>query len=237
MDFREEKLSEENQESIQAVLSHGTQDHVLRRLVDKSSCFLFPKLLVSIEDEGSLLEDNEESHLNDQERAAAEEEYDREIAADRASRLPQPPVSALPQNASTTAANPMIPSTDPLLMSIHTQLEMAAAAAAAVTQQAPQTSILYQPTAGALAPGTVIRTNLPSANQPTSGAAGIVRAIAPSAVATASQPTSVASGTVMRAGAIQPTPRGAAGSTTPSATTATGTAVVSTARSMPSSGP
>ena len=95
MDFREENASEENQESIQAVLSHGTQDTVLRKLVDKSSCFLFPKLLVSIKDEGSLLEDNEESHLNDQERAAAEEEFEKEIAAEQLQSLPAPPATSM----------------------------------------------------------------------------------------------------------------------------------------------
>ena len=52
-------------------------------LMEKTSGFQFPKLLVSIVDEGSLLEDNQDSHLTDQERAAAEEEITREIAAQR----------------------------------------------------------------------------------------------------------------------------------------------------------
>ena len=177
MDFREGKSSEENQEAIQAVLSHGTQDHVLRRLVDKSSCFLFPKLLVSILDEGSLLEDNEESHLNDQERAAAEAEYDREIAAERAFAQPRP-VPA-PYNPSTALANIVMSSTDPL---IDNPLEIATAAVAvALTQQAPQTPLSIQPNPGEVVSGPV----RPGPYQPTSAAPSAVAATGPAGVSTA----------------------------------------------------
>lgn len=180
MDFREEKSSEENQEAIQAVLSHGTQDHVLRRLVDKSSCFLFPKLLVSILDEGSLLEDNEESHLNDQERAAAEAEYDREIAAERAFAQPRP-VPA-PYNPSTALANMVMSSTDPL---IDNPLEIATAAVAvALTQQAPQTPLLNQPNPGEVISGPV-RATQPGPYQPTPAAPSAVAATGPAGVSTA----------------------------------------------------
>lgn len=176
MDFREEKSSEENQESIQAVLSHGTQDHVLRRLVDKSSCFLFPKLLVSILDEGSLLEDNEESHLNDQERAAAEAEYDREIAVERALAQPRPVPTA--HNPSTALANMVMSSTDPS-KSIDNPLEIAAAVVV-VTQQAPQTTLPNQPVVSG-----PVRATQPGPNQPTSAAPSAVAATGTAGVSTA----------------------------------------------------
>ena len=90
MDFRESESLEKTQEAILEVLSHGTQDQVLRKLVDKTSKFLFPSLLASIEDQGSLLEDNIESHLNEQERAAAEEEFEKEVALELAPPLQMP---------------------------------------------------------------------------------------------------------------------------------------------------
>lgn len=82
MEFQDnEPSSRGNQDAIIAMLDHGLQDHVLRMLVGNSSGLQFSKLLVSIVDEGSLLEDNQDSHLTEQEQAAAEEEITMEIAA------------------------------------------------------------------------------------------------------------------------------------------------------------
>lgn len=66
------------------ILNTGTKDDVLIQLVQQ-----FESIFVSIEDQGSLLEDKIDEHLNADEEIAAQAEYDREV-----NPPPPPPPSA-----------------------------------------------------------------------------------------------------------------------------------------------
>ena len=56
------------------VLNTGTKDEVLIQLVQK-----FESIFVSIEDQGSLLEDKIDEHLNPEQEKEAQADYDREV--------------------------------------------------------------------------------------------------------------------------------------------------------------
>jgi hypothetical protein len=56
------------------VLNTGTKDEVLVQLVQK-----FESIFVSIEDQGNLLEDKIDEHLNPEEEKEAQADYDREV--------------------------------------------------------------------------------------------------------------------------------------------------------------
>lgn len=56
------------------VLNTGTKDEVLVQLVQK-----FESIFVSIEDQGNLLEDKIDEHLNAEQEKEAQADYDREV--------------------------------------------------------------------------------------------------------------------------------------------------------------
>lgn len=72
------------------ILNTGTKDDVLIQLVQQ-----FESIFVSIEDQGSLLEDKIDEHLNADEEIAAQAEYDREV------NPPPPPPPSASASAST----------------------------------------------------------------------------------------------------------------------------------------
>ena len=76
------------------ILNTGTKDDVLIQLVQQ-----FESIFVSIEDQGSLLEDKIDEHLNADEEIAAQAEYDREV-----NPPPPPPPSANMSSATSDAA-------------------------------------------------------------------------------------------------------------------------------------
>jgi hypothetical protein len=73
------------------VLNTGTKDEVLIQLVQK-----FESVFVSIEDQGNLLEDKIDEHLNPEEEKEAQADYDREV---NPRPPPVPPVPGMPMTS------------------------------------------------------------------------------------------------------------------------------------------
>ena len=76
------------------ILETGTRDDVLIQLVQN-----FESIFVSIEDQGSLLEDKIDEHLNADEEIAAQADYDREVNPPP----PPPPIATLSSTTSDAA--------------------------------------------------------------------------------------------------------------------------------------